>query len=103
MARVIKGRVSFRDFSYDSIVEMVNPTYKDHKDLIAKAYDKHYSNHLSYNCDTGVTRNKELGQLSKYSNSDEIPTYTNMDDILLDQFMPILNNSVSRLLRGYEA
>lgn len=99
---IIQGRRSIRTFSYEEIASNVNPLYKNHIAEINEAIDHHYSLILSYNCDDGITRNRE-GKQAEYVNKQDIPKYTSLNDVLLDQFMPFINNSVSRLLRGYSA
>jgi len=95
-------RVSIREFSLEKIEANVNPAYSAHKVEIQEAISHHYTKNLSYDCDSGRTRNKD-GHLAQYSQKSDIPKYNMIDDVLVDQFMSFINNSISRLLRGYPA
>jgi len=99
---IVQSRVSIRDFRYEDIVSNVHPLYKNHIAQINEAIDHHYGLNLSYNCDDGITRNRE-GKQAEYVSKQDVPKYTSMNDVLLYQLMPFINNSVSRLLRGYSA
>ena len=99
----ITKRTSIRDYPYSEIAAMVTPAYRQYPDLITQAIDKHYRTCLNYTPTTGVTRNNEIGELSRFSSKADIPSYDTMEDILKWALMSHVNNSISRLLRGYDA
>jgi hypothetical protein len=96
------NRVSIKEFSFNQIMQSVNAAYAGCSEDARKAIDHHYAMNLSYNCDTGVTRSKQ-GELARYANSIDIPVYEKLDEILTHQFIPFINNSISRLMRGLDA
>lgn len=101
MAKLISGRVSIKDFPTWKIEQFVNPVYKVHTAEISEAISYWQSRVLSYNCDTGVTRIKGL-ELSRPIGN-EITSYEHIEDILKWQLIQYINNSISRLIRGFSA
>lgn len=66
------------------------------------AIKKHTDNNLRFDNKTGVTRDDD-GELCRYSNPSEFEPFTNTNDVIEWEFKRFINNSISRLRRGYEA
>ena len=100
------GILKLEEFSLNEVIELVPDRYnhKCNHSAIKKVYEHHIYNDLRYNCVSGVTRDNS-GELARFSNSKDIPKYSmlNTHEILDDQFMPYINNSLSRLKRGLTA
>lgn len=67
------------------------------------AIDKHIKHNLRYNIKTGITRDDELGELARFSSATDIPNYSTAEEVLQWELLPFINDSISRLQRGYDA
>lgn len=89
------------DFTINDVLKELPDRYINNKDLAEKVYNRLVKSDLKYNVSSGYTTDRS-GHLSNFVCIDDIPTYTNYYDVLADQFMPWINNGISRILNGFD-
>lgn len=70
--------------------------------LIAEAYAALCAKGLRYNSSSGITRNN-YGELSRYSNEQDIPADYTISEIAEYALQPFVRNLASRFHRGFSA
>ena len=95
--------VYLNHFSLNQVLELLPDRFSGYKEIAIKAYEYHCKIKLKYNTKTGKAFNSDLGLISSFTSKLEIPVYDQIDsDLLSDCFMPEINNSISRNIRGFE-
>lgn len=91
-----------KNFSFLDVYNNLPDRYRFDTELAQKAYEYQVSIDIRYNIKTGKTYNNNLGNIASYVNSSDMTEYRDtLDiDILINQFMPNINNSISRIKRG---
>ena len=89
------------DFTIGDVLRELPERYINNKDLAEKVYIRLVKSNLKYNVSSGYTTDRS-GHLSNFTCKDDIPNYTNRYDVLSDQFMPWVNNGISRILNGFD-
>lgn len=58
---------------------------------------------LTFDNKKGILRDNHLGELERYSNPSDFVPHNNIGDVIQWEFKRYVNNSISRLQRGYAA